>query len=427
MARVGVLIGSDSAGTFFVTPQPRTKMIFADSTPSGFHTIKAVGVPGTQDFEWFVDGVSQGSARITDQLITSSEATQVNFQAGSSASLNGAMDWKRVSLKELKEASVVIDSDSLTITDGGVESGDTFRGILFTATVYNGLARFLFAGDLEFMPTDFVRGKGSAAISLTVSGDVVIPEGAVIDVSASVVGAGPGGGGMEAAGGGPGDGKGGGGSVTGGAGGLGGQVSFTRVRPGENGDPGKWGNFGIVGEDDDDGSRGNVGRSGYRSPGKAGGLKPLAGTGGPGGTRGSRSTGAGTAGSGGPASQGIRRPDGTAGGNATANGGGGGPGQAGGEGASGHGGNIVRGIPGLTGGSGGASGQERGGGGGVAPGRVVVLSDTGSFAGEILQDEGIVLANYEGQREINSHLSNFESTPLIPDLLVGAEVAGIDG
>jgi hypothetical protein len=123
--------------------------------------------------------------------------------------------------QESPTPSVVIDSENLVILDGEISSNHLFQGVPFSATVYNGMAHFLFSGDLIFNSDDFIRGIGSNVISLTVSGDVHLPEGAVLDVSADGILPGPGGGaaGPSKAGGTPGN---GGLGRTGGDGGSGG-------------------------------------------------------------------------------------------------------------------------------------------------------------------------------------------------------------
>lgn len=368
VARVGFLIGSDAPGTFFLTPQPRNKVTFA--TGGGFHTVRVLGEPGSDRVGWFVDGVSQGHARVGDfDYASGTTRSEVNFKAGSSAGLNGPVQWRSLSLAVREAPTVVVNSDDLTISDGGVASSDTFRGVPFTAHVFNGLARFVFAGDLEFAPTDRVRGVGTAAISLTASGDIVVPSGAVVDVSASALGAGPGGGNGAGSttGGGAGDGSAGGAAVSGGAGGTGGPVTGRWpnlvANGGSRGDDGRFGNWGTAGEGGDSGQGGKNGFAAYGGPNSGGVGRSNEGGGGSGGMRGSRSTAPGSGGRGGPGDV-IGREPGRNGSSATANGGVGGNGNPGLAGASGGGGRVLRGEGRLTGGSGGASGQSGGGGGG---------------------------------------------------------------
>jgi hypothetical protein len=88
---------------------------------------------------------------------------------------------------EAPQRVIVFDSDAATISvDGEVQAGGSFLGVPYSATAYNGRTRFLFAGDLKFEEGDWVRGVGSQAVSLIVSGDVTLPEGALIDVSAEL-------------------------------------------------------------------------------------------------------------------------------------------------------------------------------------------------------------------------------------------------
>ncbi|MFP4541100.1 MAG: hypothetical protein ACLFR7_05685, partial [Opitutales bacterium] len=192
------------------------------------------------------------------------------------------------------QPNVVIDSDDATIYLDGVDSAGDFRGTPYTATVYNGRARFLFAGDLAFEATDVVVAEGLAAISFTVSGDVIIPEGARIDVSADGLTHGPGGG-RPGDGGAGGDhgargdrGTGGGGGNGGGRGRLTWSDSFipypilSQPGSGADGNPGISGKNGVEGKT---GARGADGASGYRAPntggtGPDGGLRGWFGSGG---------------------------------------------------------------------------------------------------------------------------------------------------
>jgi len=331
-ARVGFLLGSRSSNSFFVTQQGREELTFSED-PNALHTVRVVGEAGSDYYEWFVDGVSQGSGQLADFQFTSTATPRVQFEAGASSALNGMSDWTHVSLKERRLPNVVIDTDTLTITDGGVASSDTFRGVPFTATVYNGLARFLFAGDLTFDAADLVVGKGAAAISFTVSGDVTIPDGAVFDISARPDQAGPGGGtgGSAVSGGDAGKGKTGGGSAGGGGGGEG--QKFDTTTSGERGDPGKTKDNGTTGETGDNGSPGRAGGSGFRSENSGGVFvsNSQTGRGGTGGGGGNKSTSPGGGGAGGPTGV-IGRNPGSPGKDATANGVAGRPGNPGGRG-----------------------------------------------------------------------------------------------
>jgi hypothetical protein len=594
VARVGFLFGSQSPGNLFVTSGPTVATHFVDSVPPALHTITVLGEAGSDRFEWYLDGIAQGSGRISDQIESvQADTSVIVFRAGSSDATDGATDWTSVALKQARPATVVIDSGNLTISDGGSVSENTFRGVPFTATVYNGLARFLFAGDLHFTSDDLVRGKGSAAISLTVSGDVTIDEGAVFDVSARAGVPGPGGGDgaspPQGAVNAPGIGRAGGGSVEGGNGGSAGTYSFFSGTAGGRGQNGSYGNQGSSGDAGSTGygsrpgsagfnaansgavpsiSQDNKGLGGLRgwgstyiglggagsgvsqgfsrnpgSPGTYAGAEGYYGNAGYPGTAGSDGLGGGanrsgqmlTGGGGGSSGQAGGSGGGGGGGGSGAGGGGGGGsgayafgagetggkggaggaggrggnGGAGGDGGTGgfgggaieiiayghlkaagrfdalgsagqsgypgapadnsaradgspggsgltngtggRGGNGSKGGNGGAGGDGGPGGRGGGGaggtirlmgasvdtsgmvadvsgGGGGAPGatgRVAILSDTGSFKGAIIADAATALENYAGLRGINPHLSDFASTPLIPDLVGGAEVAGL--
>ncbi len=263
---------------------------------------------------------------------------------------------------------IVIDSDALTISTDGTASSDTFRGVPFRATAFNGRARFLFAGNLLFRTNDVIRAVGSSAISLIASGDVTLPSGAIVDASALPDRPGPGGGqgGTESAGGDNGLGGNGAGGGAGGKGGAGGHIKrgfpTDTLYPGEPGDNGKGGGTADGGTGGLGGVRGQDGLGGYHAP-SSGGRAPEVDNFGGAGQRGVSSSGYGGGGKGGGAA--IASPSSPGNGiNATGNGHGGGIGGSGTAGGAGSGGSARRGTPDLTGGGGGASGQGGGGGGG---------------------------------------------------------------
>ena len=100
-------------------------------------------------------------------------------------------NWRRTIRIDSTAGTIEVDEDG----SGFVDQGGMFRGTVpYTASVSGGLATFTFAGDLALLPTDHVRGTGDNAISVVVSGDLTIPEGAIVDVSATDAAPGPGGG-----------------------------------------------------------------------------------------------------------------------------------------------------------------------------------------------------------------------------------------
>ncbi|TVR53808.1 MAG: hypothetical protein EA425_02965, partial [Puniceicoccaceae bacterium] len=202
-----------------------------------------------------------------------------------------------------ESAEIVIDSNTGAIAIDGTDTAGNFRGTPFIAATYNGLTRFLFAGDLVFEPDDVVTGTGSFALQFTVSGNVLIPEGTIIDVSALPEAAGPGGGvgGLGGPGGigrGPmvappnygrrGNGGGGGGGGSGGTSTYVPPFSVSWTHPG-SGNSGRQGNNGLAGGPGITGSAGTPGGSGFNSP-DAGGASATGGSGGLGGGGGTRST-----------------------------------------------------------------------------------------------------------------------------------------
>jgi predicted nuclease with TOPRIM domain len=271
-----------------------------------------------------------------------------------------------------QQTNIVIDSSALTVSVNGVASPNSFRGVPFTVTAYNGRTRFLFAGDMILGTNDRLTGVGSNAITFIVSGDVTIPDGAVIDVSALTNRPGPGGGvgGGTAPGGvGPSSGGGFGTRGTGGGGGGGGANGYVVIgipdrlynpTAGGSGNPGNdnatAGALGLTGD------RGRDGASGYNAPNTGGAGQQVINRG-FGGGRGSRAYQFAGGGSRGTTRVASPSPGGN-GNNATVSAGNGGSPGAAGSGAAGFPGLVRRNISEITGGGGGAGGQGGGSGGG---------------------------------------------------------------
>ncbi len=136
--------------------------------------------------------------------------------------------YTAMALEPAAETRVVtIDTDDLTIeSDGAI--WETFYGASYTREFVDGMAIIKIDGDLS-IPGDTIRVVGSNALSIQVSNNVFIDDGAVFDLSAVGTQPGPGGGtpgsGADAQ-----EGVGirrtGGGGGGGGAGGAGGAVNF---------------------------------------------------------------------------------------------------------------------------------------------------------------------------------------------------------
>jgi hypothetical protein len=270
-----------------------------------------------------------------------------------------------------QQTNIVIDSSALTISVNGAPSTNSFRGLSFTATAYNGRTRFLLAGDVSFGANDRVTGVGSNAITLITAGDVTIPDGAVVDVSALPDRPGPGGGagGGTAPGSvGPSAGNGFGIRGTGGSGGTGGANGYVQIgipdrifqpSAGGSGNPGNdnatEGTNGMTGE------RGHDGTGGFNAP-NTGGLGTQVTNRGTGGARGGRAFESADGGARGTTR--IAGPSaGGQGDNATISAGGGGSAARAGNGAAGGAGQVRRNTSEITGGGGGAGGQGGGSGG----------------------------------------------------------------
>ncbi len=361
--RVGFIVGYDAGGNFWVRTDTGIQKNFGPGTATAFHTIRAIGQPRSGSFQWFVDGVSQGTIDLGDIAFPGSNAN-LSFTAGSSAELDAVADWKSVRLRSLPGTEIVIDSDAGTLSVNGVNQNGTFRGVAYTATVYNGLARFLFGGDLTLTEDDLLAATGRNAVSLSVAGDLTIADGAVVDVSAwAAPGPGGGAGGEPVNGGAYGTGGNGGGGGGGGPGGDGVGARFGWLTQGDWGESGDWGSFGDYGLVGSSGPTGRRGDDGFNAP-NTGGAGTSSTNRGVAGNRGSRSTSNGSGGRGGWP-QNFESDNGTS---ASAAGSAGGVGGAGGTGSAGGGGKVLRMAPGLTGGGGGASGQGGGGGGGAGGG-----------------------------------------------------------
>ena len=300
-------------------------------------------------------------------------------------------------------ATVTLDTVAGTITGDSDGNPAQFNGAPFTFTPAVGaigLARFHFVGDLTLLATDTVVVSGPHAVSIVVGGNLTIPAGASIDVSAPgnislppVAGGGAGGtAGAFGLGGAASAGTAGGTAGSGRAGGVG--FGFN----GTTGDDGSAAAFPLPADAGAAGTAGGAGGAGYNSsPGGAGGA------GGTGGARAFPLSNAtpGSGGGGGPGAlaQGQNGQDGGSAGTGGAgpvgrNGGNGGNGSEGSpgfntgsgdqiSGGSGGGGSGAGGGGGGSGGGvGGAGGGGGGGGGGATdPGGVPLSGGTGGNGG----------------------------------------------
>ena len=278
-----------------------------------------------------------------------------------------------------RPADILIDSDLLAVIGDNDGDPDAFNGAFFSVDIVDGMARFRLLDDLVIRGEDRVTGRGSLPISILVGGDLTIEDGAVIDVSATPEGPGPGGGngGAQRSGapGGNGGRRGIIGNRTGGTdGGAGGGGGSAGSAPSGNGGSGGGGYFSLAGQPGQGGTDGTLGATG------SDGFNALA-SGGSGGTSGGDGGGGGAGGAGGGQTGGVGGGGGTggffsgtqgnAGGHATAtfvsNGF---SGSSGVSGSRGNGGSNTTGAgPGISGGGGGGSGRGGGGGGGGGGGR----------------------------------------------------------
>lgn len=95
-ARMGFHIYEAPNNAFAVSPTFRDAVILDPNSADEPHTIRAVGVPRSPVFEWFVDDVSQGYLDLRDFPYGYSEA--IFFGANSSASMGDGADWFDISL-----------------------------------------------------------------------------------------------------------------------------------------------------------------------------------------------------------------------------------------------------------------------------------------------------------------------------------------
>ncbi len=109
-ARVGFFFGVNDNNSFWVSINSGTKHYVLESGDD-FHTVRAIGAPESTEFEWFIDGVSQGIGNL--ESIGAHEG--LIFQAGSSPRIGGAANWKKVSLQSL-DAETVYPTTPITGT-----------------------------------------------------------------------------------------------------------------------------------------------------------------------------------------------------------------------------------------------------------------------------------------------------------------------
>ena len=140
--RVGFSIGRD-AGTdaFWVSPTHGGTINLGSGSAADFHTIRCVGVPLSSQYEFFLDGISQGMFDIKDGTTSSNFDNRVRFTSGSTGGVGREGYWN---LMRLKAGESVLSQYDADIETGGGGDGE---GTIYYTT--NGVDPRLVGGSVH--------------------------------------------------------------------------------------------------------------------------------------------------------------------------------------------------------------------------------------------------------------------------------------
>ncbi|WP_193214476.1 LamG-like jellyroll fold domain-containing protein [Luteolibacter marinus] len=98
-ARVGFGIGRTAAdNSFYVIPANQPQLNLPAGTGDDYHTITAVCPPRSTVYEWFIDGISQGTLDFSTANIGGLTENVLAFGSGRQVPSDGITNWKHVSL-----------------------------------------------------------------------------------------------------------------------------------------------------------------------------------------------------------------------------------------------------------------------------------------------------------------------------------------
>jgi len=113
--------GSDA---FQVAPTHGGTVTLANGSGGSFHTIRAVGVPLSSQYEFFVDGVSYGFFDIKDGSSNNNFDDVVRIASGSTGGTGRELEWNLVCLEASQPAIVVVSDGVNLVNEQGATSDD---------------------------------------------------------------------------------------------------------------------------------------------------------------------------------------------------------------------------------------------------------------------------------------------------------------
>ena len=122
--RVGFTIQYASGNAFQVSPIHGGTITLGADSANDFHTIRCVGAPLSSQYEFFLDGVSQGVFDIKDGSSNSNYNDNFKFASGSTSGTGREMYWNYVSLSVLGVNITESDGDTVVYEEG--ETTDTY-------------------------------------------------------------------------------------------------------------------------------------------------------------------------------------------------------------------------------------------------------------------------------------------------------------
>ena len=99
-ARIGFAVGINTGdNSFYITPESAPKLDLPAGSADDYHTITAVCPPRSTVYEWFLDGVSQGTLDFATVDVGGLTADNLSFGSGRGSNFGGTTNWKQVSLE----------------------------------------------------------------------------------------------------------------------------------------------------------------------------------------------------------------------------------------------------------------------------------------------------------------------------------------
>ncbi len=135
--RIGFTVRVGANNAFEVVDTDGNSVTLGANSASDFHTITAIGCPGSDFYEWSIDGIRQGELRFLSQSLGGVTEGRVTFGADSPSGISSAADWRRLSLSELGEGRIIYVDQSATGGNNGSSWSDAYEHLQYALLLAN--------------------------------------------------------------------------------------------------------------------------------------------------------------------------------------------------------------------------------------------------------------------------------------------------